>query len=828
MRHHIFLLGVVLAAACVLGCASAFAQPLDDADGGAPTSLALYRALAEQAPADCPEIVIPTIPPGALQGEFVLDVEPRAKTERIAFSKDTIVERLLILSQDARGCIHVGESGRLLPMSARSVWSPLANSALPLELGKTPVLAVVIDTKTALPWLGVMDRQAFGRFSAWLWTFGGVYMGMLTILLILGSGLALWRRNATAVAYALYIAAIFFYQAEMTGLGPAYFPFWPGPDYFRLEHVAWLVAVLFFMSLMMIAFLEPKGVARVALMVASALMLLGFAGSYVLPVLYRISMIAFIVVVVVAMAVLIERLRRRQSAARWFAAGLAAMLFAALLQALPVVTPGAGIGAAVAIAMPVATLVESSAWLIALLIRFNDEHKTLQRKLVYAANHDALTGTANRFRLREEIEDVLRLLRDSEDACGLLFIDLDGFKRINDRFGHAVGDDVLRSVASALNALAVNKRALGRFGGDEFVLLMECPSRRAEVLGAAHTVVERLKEPVWSGTEGVAVRASVGVVPLSGAYRTVDDVIADAAIALYTAKRHGGGRVEEFTPAMRAQADDRSSLREALLGVLERGELELYYQPVFALCTARPVGFEALLRWHHPERGTLPAAEFVRLADEMDLGADIGAWVIDQAFAQIVRWQRAGHWAPGAFVSINISRQQLAHQRLTAQIERALAAYSVDPTSIRLEIAEDLLEKYLESACTALRDLRGLGVQIGVDDFGSGASSLRLLGQLEPVFIKIDIGLIEGASNVFRSQEVVQGIIALASTMGCAVVAEGIETDAQKDLMRELGCDQAQGFQLAEPMTAAAAEPWVELCRTPTIALDSTRKKHLH
>lgn len=830
VRHSLLLLGIVVAVVCVLGCGPAQAQTLVDPDDDSVPSLTLYRALAEQAPADCPEVAFPTIPPGALQSELVVDADALAAagSERIVFSEDALVERLLILSQDARGCVHLGESGRLLPLSARSVYSPLANSALPPELGPTPVLAVVIDTKTVLPWLGVMDRQAFGRLSSKLWTVGGVYIGMLVIMLLLGVGLAMWRRDAATVAYVLYIATLCFYQAEMTAFGPAWIPYWPGPEHFRLVHLLAVIAVLIGIITMMIAFLEPKGWAKVTLIAATAVTALGFGGSFVLPVLYRVAMFAFLVVVFVAIAVLIARRRSGQSAARWFAAGVVALLLAALLQALAAVTGGDGVGAVVALAMPVAALSESGLWLVALLIRFNDDRQAMQRQLVEAANQDALTGTANRYRLRHEIEQVLGMLRRSDDSCGLLFIDLNGFKRINDRFGHAVGDDVLRGVASALDGLAINKRVLGRFGCDELILLMACPSRRAEVMGAAHMVVERLKEPVWSGAQGVAVRGSVGVVLLSGTYRNVDEVIADADIALYTAKCNGGARVEEFKPQMRVRSAERSQLREALSGVLERGELELYYQPIFCLCTARPVGLEVLLRWNHPDRGTLAAAEFVRFADEMDLGAEIGAWVIDRAFAQVRSWQRAGCWEPGAFVSFNISRQQLAHQRLVGQLEGAFARYSVDPTSIRLDIAEGLLEKYLGSAGTALRHLRGLGVMVGVDDFGSGASSLRLLSDLEPVYIKIDVGVIEGTSHVFRSQEVIQGIIALASTLGCTVVAEGVETDAQKDLLHQLGCDQAQGFKLAAPMTAAQAEPWAEMCRTPTVGTGPTSNNRLH
>jgi EAL domain-containing protein (putative c-di-GMP-specific phosphodiesterase class I) len=309
----------------------------------------------------------------------------------------------------------------------------------------------------------------------------------------------------------------------------------------------------------------------------------------------------------------------------------------------------------------------------------------------------------------------------------------------------------------------------------------------------------------------VAVRVSVGVIEVSAASRDADQIVADADIALYVAKAKGGGRYEEFKPGMRVEAEHRARMRGELQLALDLDLIEVHYQPVFELAGLRPVGFEAFLRWRHPQRGLLKPAQFLRLIEAMGLGVEIGGRVIHKVFEQIHRWQQEDRWQPGWYVSINLFRQQLVDLRVVGQIDEAFARWPIDRASIRIELAEALLSTHYALAVKALRQLRGCEVVAAVDDFGTGVSGLAVRRDLDVDTIKIDALLIEGIANVSRSQDLVRGILALGQEFGCRVVAEGIETREQQVTLSALKCEYGQGFLLAEPMSAPRLVEWFAL-----------------
>ena len=447
--------------------------------------LGLYRRLADEAPADCPPVVIGSLVQGIPAKAFPLvDLLPESGAGgRVVYSEDTIAERLIVLAEDARGCIHAGDSGRLRPFAARSVASPFPNTLIPEALGATPPVAIVADSKAVLPWVRVMGVGDFGEFSARLWVLLGGYTGMLAVLLLVGIGFSVWQRSRLALAYVLYIGALQFYQLEFFGVGFAWLPFWPGEEHARLMHVLSLVVMVPSLAAITVAFLKPAGWIRSAIVGAFALSTLAFALSYWYPAAYRIGPAILVVAIVLVSVLLVVRLRGGGPAIRWFAAGVAAIPIAVAAQAFAVIAEGAGTSGASGLLIPIGSLVESICWLIAIASRFRAERAAMLSQLAHDATHDPLTGTYNRAYLRAEIQAALDLVRgDPGRRFGLLFLDLDGFKRINDTLGHAMGDLVLKAAAVALQGLELGSHRLGRFGGDEFV----DADRRAVPLVSGH------------------------------------------------------------------------------------------------------------------------------------------------------------------------------------------------------------------------------------------------------------------------------------------------------------------------------------------------------
>ncbi len=379
----------------------------------------------------------------------------------------------------------------------------------------------------------------------------GVYTGLLSMLLLVGLGLALWQGNRLAWAYVFYVATFQVYQLQSFGLGPAWVPFWPGPEHANLMQALGIALLVTGIGTIVTAFVQPTGWSRRLLLLVLTLAAAGPLVALWLPVAYRIGGILTILLVVLVLALLIQRLRDGESATRWFALGIAAMMLGAGIRSVGVAAQGGGMNGLLGFAFPVGNLIESTCWLIALTVRFSNERSAMLKQLRHDAVHDPLTGTFNRAYLREEIQTALNLVRaEPRRRFGLLFLDLDGFKLINDSLGHAMGDRVLAEVARTLVGLDLNSRAIGRFGGDEFLMLMEHDAHWSVTIGSASALVERFKEPLLVDGQLVPVRASVGVVAISPAHLDVDQVVRDADTALYVAKRDGGGRYKVFEPAM--------------------------------------------------------------------------------------------------------------------------------------------------------------------------------------------------------------------------------------------------------------------------------------
>ncbi len=432
-----------------------------------------------------------------------------------------------------------------------------------------------------------------------------------------------------------------------------------------------------------------------------------------------------------------------------------------------------------------------------------------QERLVYDALHDSLTGLPNRSLFLERLERALSVgRRRSETRFAVIFLDLDRFKVINDSLGHVVGDELLRSVAARLDAslrasdvIARNgyEDALARFGGDEFTILVEEIHSPENAIRVARRLLEALERPFVAGGNEVYTSASVGIVLSGDQYEHPGQLLRDADIAMYRAKAAGGGRFSVFDTEMHRRAMARLELESELRRALQRGQFELWYQPLVSLRSGALSGFEALMRWRHPERGIVPPGEFIPVCEETGLIIDAGAWALSAATGHAVELQRAAGGRP-LYVSVNVSTRQVERPDFVPSVEAALASSGLPGQSLKIEITERVVIDNIASVPATFGRLAGLGVDLHMDDFGTGYSALSYLYRYPFSVLKIDRAFVKDLPTDARSREVVRAVAELAHRLGLAVTAEGIETPEQLEEVSSLGCDTAQGYYFARPL----------------------------
>jgi diguanylate cyclase (GGDEF)-like protein/PAS domain S-box-containing protein len=439
---------------------------------------------------------------------------------------------------------------------------------------------------------------------------------------------------------------------------------------------------------------------------------------------------------------------------------------------------------------------------IVLNARDISERKTFEEQLAHQAFHDPVTNLANRALFVERVRHAIGRARREQRELGVMFLDIDDFKTINDSLGHGAGDAALIDVAKRLSNSIRTSDTAARFGGDEFVVLLEDLDSTEVATEVAERVLDDLRRPLVVAGKELVVRGSIGISIMEASSTAgADELIRDADAAMYIAKRDGKGSYRLFEPEMHAGVLARLELRADLQRALEAGQFELHYQPIIRLADGRVAGMEALLRWHHPDRGLVLPADFVPFAEETGLIVPIGRWVLREACLQAAAVQWMWTDDPALYICVNLSVRQLQHSDVISDVREALAESKLEPELLMLEITESMLIEDPEVAIVKLEELRALGVRIAMDDFGTGYSSLSYLSRFPVDVIKMDRSFLRPESTR-EAADLSSAVVALGSSLSLAVVAEGIEFDDQLSRLRDLGCELGQGFHFAEPMEA--------------------------
>jgi diguanylate cyclase (GGDEF)-like protein len=451
-------------------------------------------------------------------------------------------------------------------------------------------------------------------------------------------------------------------------------------------------------------------------------------------------------------------------------------------------------------------------------IRRAIERKRVEAHLAHRGLHDPLTGLPNRVLFMDRLALALvRSARRLPASVGVLFLDVDRFKAVNDRHGHAAGDELLMEVARRIQASLRPGDSVARFGGDEFCVL--CVAGETDVVAVAKRIAATLKEPFQVRRSEVVVSGSIGISLSGSGPSDPEQLVRDADAAMYRAKERGRGRYELFDEEMSTRAVKRLETESRLRQAIEDGEFRLLYQPEVDIATGAIVAVEALVRWQHPERGLLPPADFIQVAEDTALIVPLGEWVMREACRQRKEWREAHHLngsPPRLF--LNMSARQLARPDLISTISGVVRESGVSADDLGVEIAETVLMEDVESTLLTLNRLRELGLSLSVDDFGTGFSSLRSLKNFPVDTLKVDKSFVDGLGRDTDDSAIAAAAVSLAHALGLTAVAEGVERDRQLSQLKQLGCDRFQGYLFAKPMPGESLSQLLASAQGTTMA----------
>jgi diguanylate cyclase (GGDEF)-like protein len=428
-----------------------------------------------------------------------------------------------------------------------------------------------------------------------------------------------------------------------------------------------------------------------------------------------------------------------------------------------------------------------------------------ERALFLQAHFDELTGLPNRQLFYDRLGQALVRARRERHELAVLFIDLDGFKTVNDSLGHSFGDELLRETALRITATLRDTDTVARIGGDEYVVILPHVNSILEVESVVEKLLAILRRPFAVGGQDSFVGASIGVTMFPDDGTTVEELLRKADTAMYAAKESGRGRCVFFAPVMDSRVQERLAMQTDLRNALTNGEFSVVYQPQVLFGTGSLICAEALLRWTHPVRGSVPPGVFVPILEESGLIDEVGAWVMERALSDFVRWRRAGVQIDR--VSVNVATQQLFQPGFAGHVVAALNKTGLPGTSLELELTEHGLVRDFRKTNDIFRELRRAGVRVAIDDFGTGYSSLVYLRELTFDVLKIDRAFVMGLPEQ-KSMAIVQAVLAVAHALGKTVVAEGVESELHERVLKDLGCDFAQGYLFSVPLGSEEFVAW--------------------
>ncbi|HXG58117.1 MAG TPA: EAL domain-containing protein [Thermoanaerobaculia bacterium] len=453
----------------------------------------------------------------------------------------------------------------------------------------------------------------------------------------------------------------------------------------------------------------------------------------------------------------------------------------------------------------------------AIVVNYRDvtQRKAAEKQIEYQAHFDMLTGLPNRFLFRDRLMNAIALARRRNSGVAVLYLDLDHFKLVNDSLGHTFGDLLLTHVGHRLRRSLRGSDTISRVGGDEFSMVILDVDSPEHAAAAARKVLDLFEQPIQIGKHEFYVGASIGIAVYPGDGNDVETLIKCADSAMYRAKELGRNQIQLFTPSMNERYVRRLSIEQRLRHAIERGELELLYQPIYDRTATRVVSAEALLRWNDPTRGCVQPSEFIALAEESGMIVPIGGWVLQAACRQLREWSDAG--AGDLHVSINVSPHQLQQPDLPAAVRKAVQDAGIDPARLQIEITETAAIQTIDRSRSLLEELKAFGVTIAIDDFGTGQSSLIYLRRFPIDAVKLDKEFLRGVTEDETAAAVVSYVISLAHALRLEVIAEGVETREQCALLRRHGCDMLQGYLLARPLPASRLLPFIREAVRPSL-----------
>lgn len=426
------------------------------------------------------------------------------------------------------------------------------------------------------------------------------------------------------------------------------------------------------------------------------------------------------------------------------------------------------------------------------------EHQRVEKNLEFLATHDVLTKLPNRALFSDRIDHAIDLAKRENQNVAVFFMDLDGFKAVNDAFSHTKGDLLLQTVAARLRSILRTSDTISRMGGDEFSILVEGFKHQEHITTIARKILASIAEPFWLQDLEVYITASLGISVFPANGETSYTLLQNADSAMYHAKQEGSNNYRFYTEDMAGRAQERLDLLHQLKNALKSNNLHLNYQPQVEFSTGKITGVEALLRWNHPEKGAVSPAQFIPLAETTGMIIPVGEWVLETACIQAKDWQKKS--SPSIRMAVNLSGRQLMHKDIQKTLEKILTETEMDPSLLELELTESSVLQFMDEAKTILNGIKEMGIHLAIDDFGTGYSSLSNLSELPFDTIKIDRFFTHRAPNNLSDAAIVSGMIAIARNLGMKIIIEGIETKEQYVFFQQQGCDEAQGWYFSKAL----------------------------